>query len=278
VGGTISDYLQLNIQPTYHFMIGTTAYLSIEPIVLSPTKPVPSGWRQRLVAKFEDLRGQRWVKKIKWSALGLFLPEAAIAIALLERKMAMLLRHAILGEINCQKSKPHMQSSRDTLDEAEGILTTAEGSGEPHPWEDLCLSYYAVMGGFQVTYKMDPTRSRSRDESLRFGPRNECNEWNEFGPKRASTLTPHGVLFLCRRGDLPIVKPEVVKDKSKTDKLAKTLVYFQAGWMILQVVSRAASGLYVTLLELHTVLHVICAIIIYITVNSLGGILNNCGL
>lgn len=276
MGGTISDYLQLNIQPTYHFMIGTTAYLNIEPIVLSPTKPVPSGWRQQLVAKFEDLREQRWVKKIKWSALGLFLPEAAIAVALLERKMAMLLRHAILREIDCQKSKPHMQSSRDTLDEAEGILTTDEGSGEPYAWEDLCLSYYAVMGGFQVTYQMSPTHLMSRDKSLGCGRGDGSRDWNEFGTKRASTLTPHGVLFLFRRGDLPIVKPEVVKDKSKTDKLAKTLVYFQAGWMILQVVSRAASGLHITLLEIHTVLHVIYAIITYITVGFFGSILNNC--
>jgi len=83
----------------------------------------------------------------------------------------------------------------------------------------------------------------------------------------AATLTPHGVLWMAKKGwRLPYVAPEFVKDKSKVNNLAKVLVCFQAGVMILQVIARAAAGQSVTLLELHTVLRAMCAGTMYITV------------
>lgn len=49
-----------------------------------------------------------------------------------------------------------------------------------------------------------------------------------------------------------------------TDALGKTIVCSQAIWMVIQCISRNASGLPVTLLELHTAMHVICALVMYL--------------
>jgi hypothetical protein len=54
-----------------------------------------------------------------------------------------------------------------------------------------------------------------------------------------------------------------VQDKGKADMLGKTLVCVQALWMLVQCLVRKASGLPVTLLEIHVSMHVICAIGMY---------------
>ena len=77
------------------------------------------------------------------------------------------------------------------------------------------------------------------------------------------TLTPNGILFLARTDHLPDISVESIKDKSKADHLAKTLVCLQAGWIIVQYVGRLASHLPVTLLEINTVGHVVCALLMY---------------
>lgn len=64
-------------------------------------------------------------------------------------------------------------------------------------------------------------------------------------------------------GLLPDISERYVKDKSKTDHFAKVLVIAQASWLILQVIMRWASKLTVTALELNTLAHSICALLIY---------------
>ena len=85
-----------------------------------------------------------------------------------------------------------------------------------------------------------------------------------FGNAKRLTLTARGVLLLAQCGHLPEVSLHDIKDKNKADGLAKLLVCVQAGWMILQVISRAASGLPTRLLEIHVVAHVVCALIMYV--------------
>lgn len=72
---------------------------------------------------------------------------------------------------------------------------------------------------------------------------------------------------MAEKGLLPHVPAEVIKDKSKVNTLAKGITAFQVLWMILQVVARTTAGEEVTLLETHTVLHVICAATMYFTVS-----------
>jgi hypothetical protein len=78
------------------------------------------------------------------------------------------------------------------------------------------------------------------------------------------TLTPFAVVTLAREGLFLDVPEDAIRDKSKADVLAKTLVLFQVGWMVIQVIGRKISDLPITLLEIHTLVHVVCALIMYL--------------
>jgi hypothetical protein len=77
------------------------------------------------------------------------------------------------------------------------------------------------------------------------------------------SITAEGVRLLSFLDKLPKIEDGEVRDKSKADGLAKLLVVLQAGWMIIQCIARVAQDLPVTLLEINTIGHVICAFALY---------------
>lgn len=85
-----------------------------------------------------------------------------------------------------------------------------------------------------------------------------------FGNNKRLTFTAKGLALMAECGYIPEISADDLKDKNKADGLAKLLVCIQAGWMIVQVTSRSAVGLSTTLLEVHTVAHVVCALIMYV--------------
>ena len=107
---------------------------------------------------------------------------------------------------------------------------------------ELERGYYAVMGGYEVV--IDEKHGKSMD-----------NRW---------TLTPDGTVLLASLGLLPSMPVEDIKDKSKADSLTKMLVCTQACWMLVQALARKLKGLPVTLLELNTIMHVACALLMYL--------------
>lgn len=78
------------------------------------------------------------------------------------------------------------------------------------------------------------------------------------------SLTAEGVRLLSFLGRLPEIDENQIHDKSKADGLAKFLVVIQAGWMIIQTLARVQQKLPVTLLEINTMGHVICAFALYV--------------
>ncbi|KAK2460446.1 hypothetical protein APHAL10511_007611 [Amanita phalloides] len=76
-------------------------------------------------------------------------------------------------------------------------------------------------------------------------------------------LTAHGLAVLSEIGRLPVITKEFILDKSKADGLAKAIVILQAGWLILQCIARIAVHLPISFLEINTVAHVVCALIMY---------------
>ncbi|KAK2778880.1 hypothetical protein FQN53_001616 [Emmonsiellopsis sp. PD_33] len=78
------------------------------------------------------------------------------------------------------------------------------------------------------------------------------------------TLTAQGVLLLTAAGySLPEINKKSILDRSKADNVAKVLVCLQAAYMIAQCVGRVVARLPVTLLEVNTLGHVACALIMY---------------
>lgn len=91
------------------------------------------------------------------------------------------------------------------------------------------------------------------------------NETSTFIPDFPRlTLTARGVALLAKCHLLPELQEADLVDKSKADGLAKALACLQAGWMFVQIIARVILDLPVTLLEVNTLGHVICALVIYV--------------
>ena len=106
--------------------------------------------------------------------------------------------------------------------------------------------YFASMGGFAFDCDFD-------------------NGGEEFIPGSPSLrYTSHAILLLAKLDRLPNISTADISDKSKADGLAKTLVCLQASWMLLQCIGRIASNLPITLLEINTIGHCFCALVIYL--------------
>lgn len=112
--------------------------------------------------------------------------------------------------------------------------------------------FYVLMGGIEIIPKIKLASNGD------FGH----GRVKEEGEGR--TLTPAGALFLTKLGILPPIPVETINDKSKADLMAKLLVCVQGSWMLVQALGRKIDGLPLTLLELNTIMHVVCAILMYV--------------
>jgi hypothetical protein len=85
----------------------------------------------------------------------------------------------------------------------------------------------------------------------------------EPGYKRL-VLTDSGILFLARYCPeaLPDLSCEEIEDQSKANGLTKILICFQAIWFCVQCVTRLAFNLSISLLELNTCGHSVCALLL----------------
>ena len=102
------------------------------------------------------------------------------------------------------------------------------------------------MGGFVVK-----TKDRDQGPFVRGSPR--------------LSLTGRGIVFLARYTDyVPDIEKDAILDRSKADRLAKGLACLQASWMIVQCTGRLVAQLPVTFLEINTLGHAICALLIYL--------------
>ena len=90
----------------------------------------------------------------------------------------------------------------------------------------------------------------------------------QIWPRQTSrqTLTPCGVLAMLSYYDrsLPFIKKKDIEDKSKANNVTKGIVCIQALWFSAQFFGRIVQGFPVSLLELNTLAHSICALVIYI--------------
>ena len=84
------------------------------------------------------------------------------------------------------------------------------------------------------------------------------------------TLSPKSVLAcLGSQSDelrrlLPFLSESEIWDKSKANSLAKAIVCIQAAWFCAQAIGRLAQGMPISLLELNTFAHALCALLVYL--------------
>ena len=77
-------------------------------------------------------------------------------------------------------------------------------------------------------------------------------------------ITPKGILQLAKDGHFLPLSRSKISDKSKADVLQKFLVMVQILWMATQCIARKVYGLPLALLEVHTMIHVLCAVVLLI--------------
>jgi hypothetical protein len=117
----------------------------------------------------------------------------------------------------------------------------SDGKVDAAATKKFCMTYcfYAVMGGFVV----DVSDIHDTHSLL--------------------TFQPSGIVRLAEKGHFIEISEKAIKDKSKADILAKSLVCVQVCWMVIQCIGRKAAGLPISLLEIHVLVHVTCALCMY---------------
>ncbi|KAK0712569.1 hypothetical protein B0T26DRAFT_856727 [Lasiosphaeria miniovina] len=172
----------------------------------------------------------RFLHKAKWTVIALFAPELVLYIALDQFFQA----------------RRFLRDMKELLQERgyrEGDLDESTYS--------LKFCFFAVMGGFQVSIE-DIYRSRGT-----------VGKWVK-PPDMLLSLSTLGILQLARTSHFVTISEAEIDDKSKANIIQKFLVVIQVTWMAVQCAFRAAWGLPISLLEIHTLVHVVCTLAMYI--------------
>ncbi|KAM0562393.1 hypothetical protein ACHAPJ_002083 [Fusarium lateritium] len=182
-----------------------------------------------------------------WSALHLNIPPKGNTVT---QYWLRVLRWVLLGilapELVLWAAWRQWKSAKLLTAEMQKVLKETKSnpgqSKRRHGWTQL-HSFYVCMGGFVI----------DADEEL-----------DVFPNSRRLTFSPSAVLLLAKCGQLPDIDPLDIKDKSKADSLAKFIVLLQATWFLVQTLARIAQSLPISLLEVNTIGHVLCALVIYL--------------
>ena len=126
------------------------------------------------------------------------------------------------------KTQPDAESATKTK------TTTSQG-----PYFSLAYCFFVNMGGFVVD-------AREIDHKHGY-----------------LTLTSEAIKKCAERGKFFEIDESEITDKSKADVLAKGLVSLQVTWMLVQCIARKIAGYPLTVLEVHTFVHVFCALVMF---------------
>ncbi|PON30792.1 hypothetical protein TGAM01_v200212 [Trichoderma gamsii] len=195
--------------------------------------PVKVDWLSLLVAK-------AW-----WILIALFAPEIVLFSAASQFRDAWKLRNALRALHD--ESKTADKEFKFTLSYAFFVVM-----GGVHI-ERSRIARFLSRQGIDKGFTLDGTAGDVRDELL-------------FSEDSRATLPlkPQGVLDLCRFGCWVYVSKSKIDARSKANQIQKALVLLQVSWMVLQCIARRAYGLPLALLEVHIMVHVVCAVLLYL--------------
>ena len=227
------------------------------------------------VPAHKDSAASTFFMKAKYVVFGLLAPELIVFNAWRQRTVASSLVARLRKERGGKQTTPFLrrffkglktlprkiyQGIKALLKKLMGETEkNTHGNGLPFvvdkdPWADITLihGFYIVMGGYAFDVSKD-TKPR-------------------IWPRKVNRLTPSPVAVLgCLisqdkdlREVLPFLTEEEIWDKSKANGLAKTIVCVQAAWFCTQCIARLGQGLPISLLELNTFAHAICALLVYV--------------
>ncbi|KAL4882877.1 hypothetical protein BJY04DRAFT_216964 [Aspergillus karnatakaensis] len=202
-----------------------------------------------------------FAERLRLMLLAIMFPEFILTGAWDERRQALSLFNDVQASIGglASTTKPHPHTPPPSMNERandDDVLTllpyssntSAPGcraeSGKAQPPWSFEHAIFAVMGGFATeTHYIDENNQQRTIRRI---------------------VTPEGISILARIGRLPIIDGQEIEERSKADVFAKAAVVGQCLWFACQVIGRLSQDLPVTPLETHTLIHVGCAILIYV--------------
>ncbi|KAF4635735.1 hypothetical protein G7Y89_g2353 [Cudoniella acicularis] len=188
----------------------------------------------------DDTKFTLWLRKTKWVAIAILAPEVVVYTAFEQwwhAKQFLAGLRKIVRNSEDKGFKVYFTS-----------LFIKGRSNEPQDWYsgdssskpfDMVYAYYVVMGGFVADID------------------------HIHNSLKRVTITLSGIGFMASEGYFPRIKRGDIQDKSKADILAKGLVCVQVLWTVGQVVERKLASYPLTMLEVHTIVHVVCALLMY---------------
>lgn len=203
--------------------------------------------------------------KLGWMILGLIAPELVVWNAweqrkemkkiskMMQEKGFMLEKLTLWQRVRSVTVEVWQWALTGLLLRAENLPEFAEAApykkynGRTYPWTDA-HSWFVVMGGMSF--------EDSAEEDQQFMPEN----------RHRINITAEGFKYLLEMRDhlIPDISQEYIQDKSKSDRLAKLLTCWQAGYFCIQCVFRLSQQLAITLLELNVFAHAICALALFV--------------
>lgn len=175
--------------------------------------------------------------QFRWIVTGVYAPELVVFTAWRQWSSAKLLTYLV------KKRRKHTNTNIEKWSYDVWDGRTVAPHSLSREWT-MTHSFFASTGGFAFEIANDGAQDLPN------------------GCKRL-TLTARGVALLASCGHLPNVSKAEITDKSKANNVAKALVIIQASWMLVQVIGRLVAALPVTLLEVNTIAHVMCAFLMY---------------
>ena len=188
---------------------------------------------------------RRFLKKLKYAGCALVLPEIILAYMLVQFFATWALTKDMNAIIDKQDIETGSAEPRADLNHHGCPASTITSETKSNRW-NLTISFFASRGGFKL----------------------KCGDGAGFKKDRYGrpqyTIRPDVFIAMARKGIFLPVNDRLCQGKGKSDAIGKLFVVGQVSWFMLQCVARKASGLPVTLLEINTVVHVACAIAIFL--------------
>ncbi|PHH91084.1 hypothetical protein CDD83_1712 [Cordyceps sp. RAO-2017] len=176
-----------------------------------------------------------FAEKMKFVNYTILMPEVTLYYAVFEYEEAYKLKQKLLSKKDRSELQPQFKI-------------------------DMRYCFMVLMGGVHVRVadlqKVTNTRLLARGGNGRLHTDVElCKE--------TLRLSPDAVVELAAGGHWIDISEKEIKDKTKNTPLQKILVVVQVLYMATVCVARFVYGLPLTLLELHILAHLICALVIY---------------
>lgn len=191
------------------------------------------------------------MRRVKWVAMGIFAPELVVFVAWWQWNQARKLTKKMTEVLEKVATSRFCESHIELISPQ-----AAKSDGQVVSQWTMEHSFFALMGGYAVECK----------DYVDQGLRPLCTPWRwSYNRTDRHTLTSTAVLRLAQQQPslLPHLSLESIQDRSKADRFTKILACIQAGYIFAQVVGRVTNNLPITMLEVNTISHVLCAFIIY---------------